>query len=106
MARYGREATAAPRGNAAKTMGFLAASIEDDGIDSLTHLVVLILVAEAGLLELDSEAQGTIVDAVREELLRKGVPARFALEGPLGCAPAPPTNSCTISRRSWSRQRR
>lgn len=79
MARYGREATAAPRGNAAKTMGFLAASIEDDGIDSLTHLVVLILVAEAGLLELDSEAQGTIVDAVREELLRKGVPARFAL---------------------------
>lgn len=79
MARYGREATAAPRGNAAKTMGFLAASIEDDGIDSLTHLVVLILVAEAGLLELDTEAQGTIVDAVREELLKKGVPARFAL---------------------------
>ena len=79
MARYGREATAAPRGNAAKTMGFLAASIEDDGIDSLTHLVVLILVAEAGLLDLGTEAQGTIVDVVREELLRKGVPARFAL---------------------------
>ena len=79
MARYSPEATAVPHGDAAKTMGFLAASIEDDGMDSLTHLVVLILVAEAGLLDLRAEEQGTIVDVVRWELLKKGVPERFAL---------------------------
>ena len=84
IVRYSLGARAHPTGRAAKTLTCFVKLLEDRTtmhrtMRSMTHFVVLILVAEAGFLDNALDVQGTFVEVIADELARKGVPKEYAL---------------------------
>ena len=79
MTRYQMEALARPDGSAERTLDAPMEKGCDGAINSVAHLIVLILVAEAGFDDNEPGTQVQFPDAILEELAKAGVPDEYAI---------------------------
>ena len=78
MLRYYNEAEANPSGSAGAILHVMMSMVDQKMVRGLAHLVVLILVAEAGFMENRPRTQRRFVDVIAIELVANDIPLEYA----------------------------